>query len=64
METYKKYINEEKNDVTKWLRVIKDYADEGVRYFEFGDTKQAKNNIHQIEKVLGKIKKTSDYKNL
>lgn len=29
-----------------------------------GDTKQAKNSVYQIGKVLDKIKKTNDYKNL
>ena len=67
MKTFKDLLNEkekELNEIIKYLNVVEQYADEAIRYFNFGDTNQTKHNIRMIEKTIDKIKKSKDFKNL
>lgn len=51
------YLNEKEDDYIKYMNVVKIFADEALRYYAFGDMKQAKANIASIQRTLDKLKK-------
>jgi hypothetical protein len=52
-----KPLKSTKSDVEKYFSVIRDWADEAIRYYNFGDIQNPKANIARIERAITKLKK-------